>query len=361
MNEMKMQSPRLIANYLPQFYPTTENDAWWHKGFTEWTNVGKAKPLFNGHYQPRIPRDLGYYDLRLSEVRQQQADMAKAYGIEGFCYWHYWFGNGNRVLTKVFDEVLKSKEPDFPFCLAWANETWSGRWHGAHKRILMEQVYPGDKDHEAHFYEMLPAFKDERYIKVDGKLFFLIYKPEQLPNPERFISLWNDLAIKNGLKGFYFIAQLFSGSDYQSYIDKGFDAINVIRFYDIEKRTTNKIGRLAKRLTNQLRVFEYEDALKYFVGEEDQVEHFLPTILPNWDHSPRSSERGFILHNSTPDLFGKHLDDVFSVLRKKPAERRISIIKSWNEWGEGNYLEPDLKFDTQYLEVLLKKIKEHSR
>lgn len=347
---------RLIANYLPQFYPTAENDAWWHKGFTEWTNVGKAKPLFKDHYQPRIPRDLGYYDLRLPEIRVQQAAMAREYGVEGFCYWHYWFGGGKRVLARVFDEVVKSKEPDFPFCLAWANETWSGRWHGAHNRILMEQTYPGDQDHTDHFYEMLPAFQDPRYITVEGKLFFMIYKPTLLPEPERFINLWNELAVKNGLKGFYFVAQLYSGADYQLFLDKGFDAVNVTRFYDIERARTNKITRLIGRLSNARRVYNYEDALKYFVAEADKRVEYLPTILPNWDHSPRSKAQSFILHNSTPELFGLHLDQVLDVLKNKPQQQKIAIIKSWNEWGEGNYLEPDLKYGLAYLETLKQKM-----
>lgn len=161
-----IKKARLIAFYLPQYYPTPENDDFWGKGFTEWTNVKKAKPLFPGHRQPVIPGELGYYNLRDPAVRLKQAELARNYGIEGFCYWHYWFGNGRRILHEVFDEVLKSGKPDFPFCLGWANDSWSGKWHGNPEKILMKQEYPGMADHEAHFYEVLAAFKDRRYIKT---------------------------------------------------------------------------------------------------------------------------------------------------------------------------------------------------
>ena len=170
---------RVIAFYLPQFHPIPENDKWWGKGFTEWTNVGKAKSFFKGHYQPRIPADLGYYDLRVSETRKAQADMAKEYGVEGFCYWHYWFGNGKRLLERPFEEVLKSSKPDFPFCLGWANESWKAKvWDfnsTKRDRTLIEQLYPGDQDYKDHFYELLDAFKDNRYMRKNNKPICGIY------------------------------------------------------------------------------------------------------------------------------------------------------------------------------------------
>lgn len=351
---------RLIASYLPQFYPTKENDEWWHKGFTEWTNVGKADRLFEGHYQPRVPKDLGYYDLRLSEVRKEQAEMAKEYGIEGFCYWHYWFGNGERVLTRVFDEVVASKEPHFPFCLAWANETWSGRWHGAENRILMEQLYPGKEDMIDHFNTLLEAFKDERYIKVNNKLFFMIYKPDQLEGTELFIETWNALARENGLEGFYFVAQIMDEHQKDMYISRGYSAVNVIAHYNIQKVLSNRISNNIKKLFKResFNVYEYKEAMKYFVGKEDYKIDSIPTILPNWDHSPRSGTRAFILHDSKPEYFRSHVKEVFNVIKSKSNEERIAIIKSWNEWGEGNYLEPDLKYGHEYLEVIKEELEE---
>src|SRR5690606_30741117 len=192
-----MGKVKAIAFYLPQFHPIKENDEWWGKGFTEWTNVAKAKPMFPGHYQPHIPADLGFYDLRLSEARIAQADLAKKYGISAFCYWHYWFGNGRRILERPFQEVLESGTPDFPFCLAWANETWSGIWHGNPKTILVEQVYPGEQDYIDHFNSILPAFKDKRYFKVDGKPLFMVYKPMEIPDLPLFVSTFRRLATEN--------------------------------------------------------------------------------------------------------------------------------------------------------------------
>ena len=198
----KQTKARLIALYLPQFHPIPENDQWWGKGFTEWTNVAKAVPMFSGHYQPRIPADLGFYDLRVPEVRMAQAEMAAEHGVEGFCYWHYWFA-GKRLLERPFNEVLKSGEPKFPFCLAWANQTWTGIWHGAPDRILIEQTYPGIKDYESHFYALLDSFIDERYIKIDGKPVFVVYKPELIAGTEsvyRFLErAGNKVRIKRSI------------------------------------------------------------------------------------------------------------------------------------------------------------------
>lgn len=348
---------RLIASYLPQFYPTEENNLWWGPGFTEWTNVGKAKALFSGHYQPRIPADLGYYDLRLPEVRQQQADMATAAGIEGFCYWHYWFGNGRRVLDRVFKEIVENNRPDFPFCLAWANETWSGVWHGAKNRILMEQLYPGRGDYERHFYEMLPALLDKRYIKVDGKPLFTVYKPEQIPDSHEFIDTWQNLAIKNGLPGIYFVGQTIYAADINRVLEQGFDACNIVRLYDYERAVKNKFQRGMTLLLNNMRVYNYKDAYPYLVGKEEITENCIPTIVPNWDHSPRSGTKAYILHESTPELFREHVKQVFEVIKNKSGNHKIAFIKSWNEWGEGNYLEPDLVHGKKYLDVLAEEVK----
>jgi lipopolysaccharide biosynthesis protein len=191
---------RIIANYLPQFHPIPENDKFWGPGFTEWTNVARAKPLFHGHYQPRIPADLGFYDLRLPEIREQQAQLAKDAGVEGFCYWHYWLGNGKELLQRPFKEVQTSGKPDFPFCLCWANHDWSTRsWkRGAKDMVIAQQLYPGEDDYTNHFNSVLPAFKDHRYITVDGKPMFVIYDPYHFPDVTHFITTWRKLAEKNG-------------------------------------------------------------------------------------------------------------------------------------------------------------------
>src|SRR5215210_4081714 len=185
---------RAVAFYLPQFHPIPENDEWWGPGFTEWTNTAKARALYPGHRQPTLPADLGFYDLRLPEAREAQSDLAQQYGVEAFCYWHYWFGGGRRVLEKPFAEVLASGEPSVSFCLGWANQTWTGISHGAADRVLMEQTYPGDEDDQAHFDLVLPAFRDDRYLRVGGRPVFYVFRPEELPDAARFVDRWQQMA-----------------------------------------------------------------------------------------------------------------------------------------------------------------------
>lgn len=357
------KNARVIALYLPQYHPIPENDQWWGKGFTEWTNVGKAKTLFKGHYQPRVPADLGYYDLRVSETRKAQADMAREYGIEGFCYWHYWFGNGKRLIERPFNEVVKSGEPDFPFCLAWANDTWKGFAHGLNNRnVLIEQLYPGEEDYTAHFYEVLDALKDERYITVEGKPLFMIYKPLDNEEIKVFIKTWRRLATENGLKGIYFVGHINnSNGDVDSVMNVGVDAVNTVRInnYLINHRTF--FQKIIKRINKVFRgvpnAFSYKIMSKYFIEPEiDSLELVYPSVIPGWDHTPRSGKEGLVITNSTPEYFRSHLRDALKTVENKSDEHKIVFIKSWNEWAEGNYMEPDLKFGKQYLEVLKEEL-----
>lgn len=364
MSEKKI---RVIAFYLPQFHPIPENDLWWGKGFTEWSLVAKARPLFRGHSQPHIPGDLGFYDLRLPETRIAQAEMAEKFGIEGFCYWHYWFGNGKRLLERPFSEVLKSGEPDFPFSLAWANHSWEKKlWDSnGSSKILVEQLYPGINDYHDHFYTLLPAFKDPRYIKVNEKLFFVIYHPLDNPNEiKSFLSEWRTLAVDNGLKGFYFVGLALTGKNKEEILNLGFDAVyndSVMGVHSHLSYSRKILLFLKMRTLNEIRKFKYRDAIKYFTSEEDGSLTSIPTIIPRWDHSPRSGIRGVIFTDSTPELFKIHLKNVFRIIKSKPSETRIALLKSWNEWGEGNYIEPDLEYGICYLEVLLETIEEFSK
>lgn len=357
-NPITSRPARVIAFYLPQFHPTPENDAWWGKGFTEWTNVGKARPLFRGHYQPRVPADLGYYDLRLPETRQEQADMARQYGVEGFCYWHYWFGNGRRLLQRPFQEVLTSGKPDFPFCLAWANHSWEDKQfskEGTH-RVLMEQLYPGDADYEAHFRTLLPAFRDSRYIRVDGKPLFMVYNPDELPDAPHFIALWQRLARAEGLSGIHFVGQTDHASEIDRLRSLGFDAVNVVRLFDFFRKDFSFVEKAWMKLMRvgfgRGRIVDYARAARFFTGPEDCREDCYPTLIPNWDHSPRSGRKGHILVHSTPARFQTHVEVALHRLADKPAEHRVVFLKSWNEWAEGNYMEPDLRFGRGYLEAL---------
>jgi hypothetical protein len=350
-----MNKIRNIAFYLPQFHPIPENNKWHGEGFTEWTNVGKAKPLFRNHYQPRIPADLGYYDLRIQDVQIKQAQMAEYAGIEGFCYWHYWFGNGKKLLDGPINEILLSGSPNFPFCFAWANDSWKGIWHGiSNKKTLIEQLYPGLEDIENHFYNNLPFFLDKRYLRVDDKPLFMIYKPLDLPDINYFIEVWNNLAIKNGLKGIFFVGQSVSVSEISEMKLFNLDAINIVRLGFAELQLQSKYNRLIKKFLKIPRKVEYKDVIRYFIGEEEYDDYFFPTIIPNWDHSPRSGTHALILHNSSPELFEEHILDVKNILQTKSSNRQIAFVKSWNEWAEGNYLEPDLKYGWKYLDVFRK-------
>lgn len=376
-----MKKARVIAFYLPQYHPIKENNEWWGAGFTEWTNVAKAKPLFKGHVQPHIPADLGFYDLRLPEVREQQAQMAREAGIEGFCYWEYWFEKGKQLLERPFEEVLASGKPDFPFCLGWANDSWTNKtWKASNSKVksewLMEQKYSID-DYIAHFNHLLPAFKDSRYITVDGKPIYVVFKPLNIPNPKEFIDLWNKLAIENGLKGIHFVGLSYNFSFrngtshkielhntnnaaaiYENILNQGFDAINSRGTFRAE---TILDGMAKKAMILCLERFLHIDIIKKYSQKkinnllytpEDKWDNVYPTIIPNWDRSPRSGKKAVIYTGSTPEAFRQQLNLVLSLLEKKPFEHRIVFAQSWNEWGEGNYLEPDLQYGHQFLDIL---------
>lgn len=378
---------RVIAYYLPQFHPLPENDMVWGPGFTEWTNVAKARPLFRGHYQPRIPADLGFYDLRLSESRERQAEMAREAGIEGFCYWHYWMGNGKRLLNRPFDEVLESGKPDFPFCLAWANHDWVTKtWDkSGGDKMIARQEYPGTEDYRKHFDLVLQAFRDHRYITVDGKPVFMIFDPYAFTDIRRFMDLWRELAVRNGLKGVYFIAMcnstttikrngdgtyrrvmpdLESSADiYDEFLKLGFDAINSSGKSRAEMIYGGMIRRnirfaMQKKLPFMPTLkYDYPKVVRHFFAPEDSWNNVYPTILPQWDRSPRAGNSEGIYINSTPENFKEHIRNALEIIKDKPDEHKILFLRSWNEWAEGNYVEPDLKYGHGFLDAIRDTIK----
>lgn len=360
-----MNNPNIIAFYLPQYYATQNNNMWWGEGFTEWTNVAKAKPLYPGHYQPKVPAHLGFYDLRYPEIRKRQAELAKEAGITGFCYYHYWFGNGHEELDYPFKEVVRLKEPNFPFCLCWANETWYKKFWNRdgnvqEKKALVEQLYPGEEDNILHFYSLLKAFRDERYIRVRGKLLFMIYKPLDFPEFKRFMDLWNKLAEKEGLCGFHFVAySLNVKKEYNKLIDLNFDAVCSCRLgYGNQTKFMTAVKKVINILFGVPRLFIYRKISKQLIGDfERQHANVYPTLIPNWDHTPRSTQYGYVYHGACPQLFEKHAIDVLNHIKDKSEENQICFLKSWNEWGEGNYLEPDLRFGIGWIRALRKAIK----
>ena len=363
---------RLIAFYLPQFHSIPENDEWWGKGFTEWTHVAKAKPLFRGHHQPNLPADLGFYDLRVPETRVAQAELARTYGLEGFMYWHYWFGNGRRILERPFNEVLASGEPDFPFCLGWANATWTGIWYGTPNRILIEQTYPGLRDYQDHFRAVLKAFTDHRYIQIDGKPVFFVFRPHELPEPKRFTDCWRELAVKAGLQGMYFVgipSEIWETWDPKNH---GFDAsaLNNLfpAFLEVDRIPNNSLNSICRRLTGKPikqiyrdilerpKIYSYEKAVQTAVSSLSDKFMQFPGVVPNWDNTPRSGINGIVLHNSTPKLFRAHLRQAIQQVAHRDYDKRVVVVKSWNEWAEGNYLEPDQRFGTAYLDVIKEEV-----
>ncbi len=359
MNKANNQekSARLITFYLPQFHPIPENDAWWGAGFTEWKNAAKAKPLFNGHYQPHLPADLGFYDLRLPESRDAQAALAREYGIYGFCYYHYWF-NGRRILERPFSDVLFSGSPDFPFCLCWANENWTRAWDGGKEHILLEQSYSREDDIN-HIRSLMPAFADPRYIRIDGKPLFLVYRSELLPDPVSTCELWRTEAMKAGIGDLYLVRveSFVSGINPHS---MGFDAAvefapdwrhkGRVQHRDLFSRLLVKLGLLSRfYLDNE--VHDYAELVSAMLSKPIPSYPYFRCVCPSFDNSGRRIGHSSVFRNCTPDQYGRWLHEVTEwTVGAHAPDTQLVFINAWNEWGEGNHLEPDLKWGRSYLE-----------
>jgi len=356
---------RLLAFYLPQFHPIPENDRWWGQGFTEWTNVAKARPLFRSHHQPHLPADLGFYDLRVPEVRQAQADMARRYGISGFCYYHYWF-HGRRLLNRPFDEVLTSGRPDFPFCLCWANENWTRSWDGKDREVLLAQHYSAEDD-RAHIEYLLQAFQDMRYVRIDGRPLFLVYRTELLPDPARTAEIWRQGAHAAGIGDLYLARVETWGSDTDPRAI-GFDA--AVEFapdwkclptpvfrrgrWDPLARVRyrlHRLGLIPKVHSNHL-LYSYESLLARMLDKPQAPYKRFRSVTPRWDNSARRETNAAIFYGSTPKLYERWLlAAIRNTLDTFEGDERIVFVNAWNEWAEGNHLEPDQLWGRSYLEA----------
>ena len=345
------------------------------KGFTEWTNVGKAKPLFKGHYQPRVPADLGYYDLRLPCIREQQVELAKEAGITAFCYWYYWFGNGKRVMTEVIDDIINSGKPDFPYCLGWANHSWYAKtWTADVKdKLLLKQTYPGVEDAQMHFNYLLKAFKDPRYLKINGKPFLYIFEDTL---PTEYISWFRQWAKEAGFNDLFIVGRQIGESiikyEGKNLLEAGYDAVTFDRLSQVletEYRQKNFFTQFYNRILRRINALlfkiprhavDYSMYYHFLIDKNvESRDNIIPIIVPQWDHSPRSGKHAyFLMYNSTPKSFYFHVKEALATIKNKPEDNQILILKSWNEWGEGNYMEPDLKYGKEYIYALKKAIDE---
>jgi GT2 family glycosyltransferase len=342
-----LDAVRLIAFYLPQFHPIPENDRWWGKGFTEWTNVTRAKPNFVGHDQPHLPADLGFYDLRLSESRQAQADLARQYGVYGFCYYYYWF-SGKRLLHRPLDEVSSSGQPDFPFCICWANENWSRRWDGRESDILIGQQHSDDDD-LAFILGLESLLLDSRYIRVHGRPLVLVYRIGLLPDAARTASIWREACRRSGV-GEIFLASVQSFGATLDPGDFGFDA--AVEFPPHERAVLlNPQPKMTNRAFKGL-VYDYPATVEKFMNRPLPNHTFFRTAMPSWDNTARRQDTSNIFLNSTPDVYGYWLTHLIKETRElKPPGERLVFINAWNEWAEGNHLEPDQRHGHGYLEA----------
>ena len=350
---------KAIAIHLPQFHPVSENDAWWGKGFTEWTNVTKAKPLFKDHYQPHLPADLGFYDLRLEEARLAQEAMAKAHGIHGFCYYHYWF-NSKRILEEPLNRKLKNAKEDLPFMLCWANENWTRVWHGGDTDVLLEQTYSESDDYN-HIQVLISYFKDARYIKVMGKPMFIIYRPKLFPDIKKTIALWRQEVKKAGFPDLYLgFAKTYEykdpiekdGFDFAFEFQPNFEARPSMFNDTVLKRYVFEFFRkLRMPLKNKYHlVYDYEAYTKLQMAHGFYPNTY-PTITPGWDNSARRKVNYFILHRSTPEKYKSWLQHVVKNYPWQNMPEPFLFINAWNEWAEGNHLEPCAQWGTAYLEA----------
>lgn len=361
---------KIIAFYLPQFHAIPENDRWWGKGFDEWVNTKKAKPTFKNHHQPNIPLHNNYYNLLQNDVKEWQVNLANKYGIDGFCFYHYWFKGGKQLLEKPVEQFLKNTSLDIEFCLSWANEPWSRNWDGLSNEILMEQEYGSVDEWTKHFYYLLPFFRDERYIKdknTNGPI-FIIYKPEIIPCIQDMLSCWNILAYKEGIPLITYIMQYPSLS--QKVVSGFKHSIEFEPIYTKVDETKSLKARRNLFLQNPLQyknyligkikrffgikhgnILSYDYTWKSILSREPKRNNMIPGAFSGWDNTPRRGKEGTVYYGSTPEKFEKYLTE--QIKRTKYLyQSDFLFINAWNEWAEGAYLEPDQQYNHSYLKAI---------
>ncbi|MEZ7228422.1 glycoside hydrolase family 99-like domain-containing protein [Alteromonas sp. DY56-G5] len=358
----KTSPVKTIAMYLPQFHPFRQNDEWWGKGFTEWRNVAKAVPQFAGHYQPRLPGELGYYDLRLKETFEAQISLAKDHGVDGFCFHYYWFG-GTRLMEKPLDLFLENKDLDIEFCLCWANENWTRRWDGSENDVLIAQEH-SEQDNEDVFNDLNRYFADDRYIKVDGKPLIVVYRPAIIPDVELMLTRWRELAVIAGFEGLHILCTNAFG--FKNYKKLGFDGVVEFPPHDVEAGVINSSLSLHNDDFTGF-VYNYTDVISFCkdrlssLESDNKADAYYPTVMTAWDNSARKPGKGNVFHNATPQKFHDWFDYAYNWAdRNHPSSSSFVFVNAWNEWAEGTYLEPDLSYGYAYLNSIRSAINEYS-
>jgi hypothetical protein len=339
---------KLVAFYLPQFHPIEINDRSHGAGFTEWTDVAAARPLYSGHHQPVQPGELGFYDLRDADIRGAQADLAALHGIDAFCYWHYW-SLGERVMNLPFDEVLASGEPDFPVCLGWATHSWIDVRDPS--RVLFEQRYGGVEDARLHFRAIEAALHDDRYLRVDGNPVVYLFRPLEIPDISEFTDTWRELASASGLRGLHIVGQERNSSPAdQQRLNASLDAMVMVPLSASRRRPLR--WRIEDRLRRGPYRYSYPDLAQGPVPLVSWATKSHPCVVTNWDNTPRWGRAGQVLVGSDPALLGRMVRGAVDIAARQPGDQPV-FVKSWNEWAEGNYLEPDAECGRGRLEAVL--------
>lgn len=346
-NLSKDQS-KLIAFYLPQFHRIKENSEWWGDGFTEWTNVVQGKPNFDGHYQPHLPQRFGFYDLSNIEILREQAEVAKLFGLYGFCFYHYWF-SGRRILEKPVNDFLESNI-QMNFCLCWANENWTRTWDGDNKSILMEQKYERGDD-ESFIASLVPYLKDSRYIKVDGKPLLLVYRAKELPDPKKSFKKWRALVKDYGIEGLHICAVDF----YDISDPAEVDADALVEFPPHKFNGPQNLPDAMPKFQNPNfagGILDYAKIIAQSLARAPSKFKLYRGIMPSWDNTARRQNTPTVVINATPNLYREWLAYLRAYTRENCGpEDNFIFINAWNEWGEGCHLEPDLKWGSKYLEA----------
>ena len=365
---------KTLALYLPQFHTIPENDEWWGEGFTEWVNMKKAKPLFEGHNQPRVPLNNNYYDLSDVETMRWQADIAKKHGIYGFCVYHYWF-HGHKLLEKPMENYLDDKTIDFPFCFCWANEHWTNAWVSGENKVLIAQDFEDRQDWVDHFNYLLPFFKDERYIKENNKPFMVIYLPSIIGPLEEMLECWNKMAIENGFDGMEFAYQHYvyylDNKQDKSVFDYGIEFEPNLSMNETQTKSKAKLELIRTKvslfLQKKLHIYiklrkksvtlkDYDEIWQHVIDREPINDKMIPGAFVDWDNTPRRGIRGSAFKNANPEKFEYYFDKLVKKAKTKYSTDKM-IIFAWNEWAEGGYLEPDEKYGMAYLEAIERVLK----